>query len=548
MYLSNRKACAEAAGCGISFEHSAIDCGDRRLNETPVQLRSKVAPHAGIARLMLMLCAIASASGQTAPSFRTNAPLQLLDANTGPSETPPAAGATRELFSAVPEFRPRKNGLPASPPGSPPMPGISKNTALPPSPFRVTAPAGSSRSRTLERAPETPTFLQRHPERNLGAQDGSAAFTLRSTGDASALVQLGIGLQSDMRRTDNLTNTKRRLAIEEFIMEWRPILQLDVGSPPAGRTADSLSTDWYLKLRYTPTLHMLADAGTSRTLHRVAGEIGRASPVLTSRVRFEYDENIFGAQGNNSVEESGTVTEVSPLIEYNLSAKTAIHAEGTWRRIAPQDSTAQRTEYILETGISCAATAKTTLGGGLEFGEIRFDRATFGVQNYQQAYASMAWQASPKIRFQTRAGVELREFDTPSPKPARVSPVATAIVHWSPGDRTQINTGFLVRNQPSVSLRGATFQEMRFGMDARQRIAENFYIRGEAAIIHRAYDTGVRELEMIVRPAVGFHTQTGRLFDSLNVEIYYQFDRVDSNRSGSDHDRNIFGIESTIYF
>ena len=52
----------------------------------------------------------------------------------------------------------------------------------------------------------------------------------------------------------------------------------------------------------------------------------------------------------------------------------------------------------------------------------------------------------------------------------------------------------------------------------------------------------------MLRPAVGFHTHTSRLFDSLNIELYYQFKRVDSNRTGSDRDRNIFGIETTLFF
>ena len=509
-----------------------------------MHLRSKAGPSGGIATLMLLLCAITHVSGQTAPSFRSNPQLQLLDANTGAAETPPAAGPQRELFGAVPVFRPTLKSAPALPRANAPMPGAARNTLLPGTPMR----AGGSRSAASERSAETPIAFQRHAGRNLDPADGGPIFTLRSTSDAKALVQLSIGLQADISHTDNLANAQRSLAVEDVIMELRPILQLDVGSPPAGRTADALSTEYYARLRYAPTLHTLLDAGTARTLQRVSGEIGRASPVLTSSVRFEYDENIFGARGNDTVEESTTVTEVSPSLEYNLSAKTALRAEGTWRRIAPQDSITQRSEYILETGVACAATVKTTLGAGMEFGHIRFDQAQFGSQNYEQLFGTMAWLASPKIRFQTRAGVELREFDTPAPKPLRVSPVATAFVNWFPDERTQFNAGLLVRNQPSVSQTGATFQEIRFGADARHRLAENFYVRGEAAIFRRAYDTGAREIEAVLRPAFGFHTHTSRLFDSLNVELYYQFRRLDSNRPGADRDRNIFGIETTLYF
>ena len=513
-----------------------------------MHLRSKAGPSGDIARLMLILCVTTHASAQSAPSFRANPQIQPLDANTGAAETVPE-GERRELFTAMPEFRPRLKGAPGLPRANAPMPGAARNSTWSGGSLRISGPpAGTPRSAAASRSPETPVFLQRHAGRNLNSQDGSPAFTLRSTNDAKVLAQLSIGLQSDTRHTDNVSSAPRSLAIEDVIMELRPILQLDIGNPPAGRTADSLSTEYYARLRYAPALHALLDAGNSRTLQRVSGEIGRASPVVTSLVRFEYDENIFGARGDNTVEESTTVTEVSPSIEYSLSAKTALRAEGTWRRIAPQDANTQRSEYILETGVVCAATPKTTLGAGLEFGRIRFDQALFGVQNYQQIFATMAWLASPKIRIQTRAGVEVREFDSPKPKPARVSPVATAVANWIPNERTQISTGLLVRNQPSVSQTGATFQEIRFGADGRHRLAENFYIRGEAAIIRRAYDSGSRELEAVVRPALGFHTHTSRLFDSLNLELYYQFRRLDSNRPGADRDRNIFGIETTLYF
>lgn len=498
---------------------------------------------------MLMLCALSRASGQGVPLIGPTTQLQLPEAVTSGPETAPHASNRRELFPAMLETRPQFRGMPGVPRVAAPMPGTARNYALPGAVARVGGPPlGTAPSRADARPPETPAFFQRHPGRNLDPRGGAAAFTWRSSSDAKVLAKLSIGLQSDTRHTDNLANAPRSQAIDDTIMEWRPIFQFEMGSPPVGSTADASSTDYLFRLRYAPALRMLLDAGTSRTLHRVAGEIGRVSPVLTSIIRFEYDENIFGAQGDNTVEESNTVSEVSPLLEYHLSAKTAVRAEGTWRRIAPQESTTQRSEYLLETGIACAATAKTTLGTGLELGYIIFDRAQFGIQNYVQTYVSMAWQASQKIRFQTRLGVELREFDAPAPKPSRVSPVATAVLNWTPDENTQLNAGFLVRNQPSVSLLGATFQEIRFGVDGRRRFAENFYLRGEAAILRRAYDTGARELEAFLRPALGFHTHTSGIFDSLNVELYYQFRRLDSNQRNADRDRNIFGIETTLYF
>ena len=492
---------------------------------------------------MLLLCSLSHA--QTAPSFRSNPLIPLLDPAAAVAETAPVDGEPRGLFSAVPDFRPRVKGVPGMPRTNAPMPTTARvGTPVP----LGGAPAGNSRPLTPARSPETPLAFQRHPGRNLNAQDGTPSFMLRSTSDAGVLMQIGLGIQTDIWHTDNLNNAKRSGAIGQAIAELRPIVQLNLGSPPAGAATDSLRSEYYFELRYTPAQQTLLDAGTSRMLQRVAGEIGRASPVFTTAVRFEYDENIAAIRGDGTVEDTGTVTEISPVIRYSLSAKTTFHVEGTWRRIAAQASSANRSEYILGTGIATTISPKTTLGTGLEFGHIPFDEAQFGAQDYEQAYVSMMWQPSAKIRFQTRAGIELRQFDRPVPKPARVTPVASLIVNWSPNDSTQINAGFLVRNQPSVSKLGATFREIRFGTDAKYQVGRNWYLRGEVVLTQRDYDTGTSELETDVRPAFGFHTDRSRLFDSVNFEIYYQFRRVDSNQRGSDRDRNIVGIESTLYF
>ena len=512
-------------------------------------MRLRIGLPSGIASLVVVLGCIPFAWGQTAPSFRLDTLLQLNDANPVGTETSPPGGTPRELFSAVPASGTSAQGMPRLPRTTPQLPGTtqaSPRTAplLRTGRLAVAAPARGASARS----PETPLAFQRHPGRNLNEQDGSPAFILRSTSDAGVMMQIGLGIQSDTWHTDNLNNAKRSASASQSISELRPIVQLNLGSPPVGEAADSLRSEYYLELRYTPAQQTLLDAGTSRMLQRVAGEIGRASPVFTTAVRFEYDENIAANRGDGTVEDTGTVTEISPVIRYSLSAKTTFHVEGTWRRIAAQASRANRSEYILGTGITTANSPKTTLGAGLEFGHIPFDQAQFGAQDYEQAYGSMAWQPSPKIRFQTRAGIELRQFDQPVPKPARVTPVASVIVHWAPNDSTQINAGFLVRNQPSVSQLGATFREIRFGTDAKYQVGRNWYLRGEAVLTQRDYDSGTSELETNVRPAFGFHTDGSRLFDSLNFEIYYQFQRLDSNQRGIDRDRNIVGIESTLYF
>lgn len=498
---------------------------------------------------MLVLGTAALALGQNAPSFRSSAQVQLNDANTNAAETTPPGGTQGELFGSVSALGTGVQGIPKLPRATQQLPGTAHPIPGTGASLRVAGViAPGFLTGTSQRLQEAPLAFHRHPGRNLASPSGDDAFTLCSTSDAGMLAQMSIGLQTDTWHTDNLTFAKRSTAVSEAILEFRPIVQLNLGSPPSGHGTDSLRSEYFLELRYTPTQQTLLGAGTSRMLQRLAGEIGRASPVLSSTVRFEYDENIFALRGDGTVEESSTVTEVSPIIEYSLSAKTTVHAEATWRRLATQASSTNRSEYILETGIATAKTPKTTIGMGLEFGHIPFDQARFGAQDYQQAYASMAWQASPKIRFQTRAGIEIREFDQPTPKPARVTPVARMILNWSPNGNTQFNAGFMVRNQPSVSKVGATFQEIRFGTDARYQVGRNIYVSGEVALIQRNYDSGTRELETVVRPALGFRADRNRILNSLNVEIYYQFRRLDSNQPGADRDRNIFGIESTLYF
>lgn len=472
-----------------------------------------------------------------------------MDANTNAPESLPPGGTQAQLFGSVPAPGTVVPGMPKLPRAAPQLPGMVQPIPGPGAATRVPGVlAPGSRTGTSGRPPETPVAFQRHPGRNLALRDGDAVFTFRTTSYADVLAQVSIGLETDTRHTDNLTNAPRSRAIGEGIMDLRPVVQLNLGSPPIGAAADSLRSEYYLQFRYSPTQQTLFDAGTSRMLQRLTGEIGMATPVFLSAVRFEYDENIFAVRGDGTVEDTSTVTEVSPVVECSLNAKTAFRVEGSWRRIVAQTSANNRSEYVLDVGIATAITPKTTIGAGSEFGHIPFDQPQFGAQDYQQAYASMIWHASPTIRFQTRAGVEMREFDRPVPKPARVTPVASMILNWSPNGNTQVNAGFRVQNQPSVSKAGATFQEIRFGTDGRYLMGRNYYVSGEVAIIQRSYDSGIREFETGVRPALGFHSDRGRLFDIMNVEIYYQFRRVDSNQPGADRDRNLFGFKTTIYF
>ncbi len=490
---------------------------------------------------MLVLGSITISSGQSGPAYRSVAQIPLTDGNTNAAESTPPAGVPNELFGNVPLFR---TDMPRLPRRTQRMPG-----AVQPIPGPTPLPTrGATAESAASRAPEKPVAFQRHPNRNLNSPEGDAAFTFRTTSAAQVLAQLSVGLQSDISHTDNLTDTTRNRAVRDLVLDLRPIVRLNLGSLPSSFAAGTPRSEYYLALSYTPTQQTLLDAGTSRMLQRVSGEIGRFSPVLMSAVRFEYDENIASFRGDGTSEDRGTFTEIAPVLDYSLTAKTTLHAGGAWRRIVTQGSGSNRSEYVLNAALATVFSPKTTLGAGVEFGHIPFDRAQSGSQTYEQAYATMTWQASPKVRLLTRAGIEVREFDRPIPKPVRVTPVASLVVNWVPNENTQINGSFRMQDRPSVTRAGAIFREVRFGTDGRYQIGRNFYVSGEVALIQRNYDTGIREFEADLRHALGFRSDQSRIFDSLNVEIYHQFRRVDSNKPREDRDRNIFGIETTVHF
>src|SRR5205823_10331522 len=108
-----------------------------------------------------------------------------------------------------------------------------------------------------------------------------------------------------------------------------------------------------------PTVLELARAGTSRTLQRLRGEAGRASPISYTSVRFEYDENLFGVGGRDSPEETFTLFELSPLLEYHLSTKSTLQAQGTYDRITLANQNTSRRDYILDLSLDVETSIKT---------------------------------------------------------------------------------------------------------------------------------------------------------------------------------------------
>src|SRR5260221_4828980 len=198
-------------------------------------------------------------------------------------------------------------------------------------------------------------------------------------------------------------------------------------------------------------------------------------------------------------------------------------------------------------GIDWETSAKTRIGIGGELGHITFDDPGIAAQDYEQGYLAWAWKPTAKITFQTRTGVELRKFVIAS-KPNRTSLVTTTVLNWQPDEKTRVSFGIRVHKQPSLSRNGALFQDVRIAADVRHDFGWNLYVRGEVSIDHRYYDFGLTQTDVVFRPAFGYHTEVGRLFDSLNIEAYYQYQQRYSNQLESNFGRNIFGLQSTVYF
>lgn len=391
-----------------------------------------------------------------------------------------------------------------------------------------------------------PLALRRQRQRNFELASARDIFTFRAPGGLSA--QLSLGVQSEFRTTDNFNGAPAPFSVSEEIFEFTPIARLNVGGTPGLQPERSLEPDYYLDALYAPTSHHLLRAGQSAFLQQLLASAGRATQVAHTGVRFAYNENIFAAAGDSSAEESYTLLEIGPVIDYRLSAKTALHIRGDYRRITRDDPTPNRSELTGEARIDWDLSVKTTAGLGVAAGHIRFHQALFGTQDYGQAFVTLVWKATAKVSFRTQAGVEFREFTRPTPKAGSITPVAVAVLEWRATERTRVAAAFRVENQPSVEQGGALFRETKLGIEAQHDIAASFYARAELEYVRRAYDSGRLETDLTLRPAVGYQLVSGAALDSAKLEFFYQFRQHWNHGAGGEHHRNQGGVQLTVFF
>ena len=515
-----------------------------------VPIRHTICAARNVGALLFLLTA-STALAQQSPAFRTGES----SAAQFPLPMPPPSDQS-QLIDQFQSLNPSAASDSSPSPNSPQSPDSSQL----PVQFRIRSsglPMNASSRPIRQRALEVPVGFERHPTRNLTLIEGAAPFTLRNTSADDVQTQLTMALQMDVRRDDDLDYAPRPLAIQGVVAEYTPSLQLNIGSfpPPRSEIGDipiarnnlTLGSEYYLQLQYLPTIYDRLDAGTSRTLQRIIGEAGRENTVAITSVHFEFDQNLSVTSDTISPEDTYTLTEVSPMIAYTPDAKTSLWAQTFFRRITLENNDTDRAEYVLDMGINCETSVKTIVGIGTELGHITFDDLEIPAEDYQQAFLVWVWKPTAKITFQTRTGVELREFANRA-KPNRVSPVTNTVLNWQIDEQTRVNFGIRVQNQPSLNENGALFQDIRIAVDVRRDFGWNLYFRGELSLDHRNYDSELTQMDVVFRPALGYHTDVSRLLDSMNIEVYYQYQQRYSNQPNSNFGRNVFGLQSTIYF
>lgn len=429
-------------------------------------------------------------------------------------------------------------GGPALPAASPLLP--TPSLAAPAGP--AAAPPPTPKPRKLQ----VPLTLQRRPMRGFLPSDDYQPPSFRVPEDSP--VEVAVGLQVEARYSDNVNSAPPNFKVEDMILDTTPIVVINLGDPPGRRPPGSLQSEFYAELQYLPTVHQLLDLGTTDYLHHVVAEIGRADALSRLAVQVEYDENLFASAGDQSPEDSYTLFSAAPTFEYSLTPKTLLALKGAYGRVTTEDGSSDRTSYVGNLWGEWAATPKTALGLGAVFGHIVFDEQEFGTQTYEQAYVSTSWQATQQFMLAARLGVEFRQFDRTPSLDDRVTAVATAAANWRPGPKTQVNLGLRLQNEPSVTVDGATYREMRLGADLLQELTQTLYLRLEAEGIERDYDTGQLDHQKTVRAAMGFRAEPFGHVHAFNVELFYQFRDQDSTLEKDTYRRNQVGLQTTFYF
>lgn len=396
------------------------------------------------------------------------------------------------------------------------------------------------------REPYVPFALRRSRLRNLAPAGPREAFTLRTS--AGVLAQLSLGVQTEIRASDNASSAPEPFARADTFLEITPIAHLTAGGPPDLHEEAAPEPALYLDALYAPTSHQLLRAGEEHFLQHLIVRAGRATPVSHVGARVTYDENLFAVGGDSSAEETFTLFEIEPVLEYRPSVKTTLHARGDYREIILEQPGGDHTELTGDAGLDCELSAKTTLGLAVAAGHIEFAEPLFGAQDYRQGAVVLAWKATPKVTVRAQAGVEQREFERPVPKAAVVSAVAVAVLEWRPDERTRVAAAYRVQNLPSVVQGGALFRETKWALEAQRDLGVSFYASAEAAHTGRRYDTGRDETELTLRPAVGYHLVAGAMLDSVKIELFYQFRHHWNHGAGGDYSRNQAGVQMTVYF
>ncbi|MCB1277605.1 hypothetical protein [Prosthecobacter sp.] len=405
-------------------------------------------------------------------------------------------------------------------------------------------------SKSSRRAANPDVDLTSEPRRwqSAASSSGFQPYTWGLAGDINANVALG--LQSTLFYTDNIDFLTSNRKKSETVFEISPVIKLDLGDPQGWISGpNSGRSQYYTSLLYVPTFYYHLGEEVDDYAQHFLCETGRVNEVSRSVLRLEYDERILASSENTSPEMNYTLLDASALQEYKITPRTTLRGKGTYRKLTVAQATSNRSEWIGDLGLNWELSPKTKLGIGSEFGSIIYEQRALGSQNYQQALILIDWRPTTKFGFNTRTGIEWREFQRSPPQSMKTSLVTMSSVYWQVSEKTRINTSLRVANTPSVLAQGALFRQIRFGPDISHDFSPHFYSTAAVQVIRRLYDTGRRDWEPMLRLALGYRGEIDREYNRTNIELFYQWhQRTRSDVQGADVNRSQVGVQLTRYF
>jgi hypothetical protein len=400
-------------------------------------------------------------------------------------------------------------------------------------------------------ARQTVTSTDTDPLAQLRRWQGlSGGLQPHTWGFSSIDARFSLGLQSAVYYTDNVFFRTRGQDKGQMMLEVSPVIKVDLGDQAGWiSSAGSQQSPYYSSLLYVPTFFQHLNDGVEDYAQHFLGEAGRVTEVSRMALRVDYDQRLLVSSENTSPEENFTMLDVSGLVEYKPTPLLLLRGKASYRHIKPEQGASGRGHWIGELMMTREISPKTKVGLGWELGHITFDSRALGSQDYQQALASFEWKPTPKLGLTMVNGLEFREFNAAAARDLMVSYVTNSALFWQATEKTRMNLRVRVNNDPSALLDGSLLRTVRFGPEFMHDLSANFYSTFESAVFRRAYDTGRRDWEPMLRLALGYRGDVDRQLNRTNIELFYQWhQRTRNDVQGANVTRNQVGVQLTCFF